>query len=146
LSCYFYWLTKKLRPAAPAAITALTGADSTLWSRQTRRVNPLVWHTQGLARTLRWRSWPALVDLIRRVNPLDQAEPGDTAVAQFSLQATPGRIYYHLYRVDELIQDASRGGWRLLGYHSGAELTDDQVYPAHIRSQDKQLFFGFEKA
>jgi ubiquinone/menaquinone biosynthesis C-methylase UbiE len=144
--CYLYWLTEKFRPAASPQTRNLTAADSTLWSRQTRRVNPLVWHTRGLARTLRWRSWPGLVDLIRRVNPLDQAEPGDTAVAQFSLPATPGRIYYHLYQADELIQDARRGGWHLLGYHCGAELTEERVYPAHVRSQDKQLFFGFEKA
>jgi hypothetical protein len=147
--CYVYWLRERLRPARrPAARpqpTNLTAADSTLWSRQTRRVNPLVWHTRGLARTLRWRSWPGLVDLIRRVNPLDQTEQGDTTVAQFSLQATPGRIYYHLYRADELIQDAGQGGWRLLGYHSGSELSEGRVYPAHIRNLDKQLFFGFEK-
>jgi SAM-dependent methyltransferase len=150
LNCYLYWFKEKLRPAAwPATLpkTAdLTAADSTLWGRQTRRVNPLVWHTRGLARTLRWRSWPGLIDLIRRVNPLDQTEPGDTEVAQFSLQSTPGRIYYHLYQAGELIQDANQAGWRLLGYHSGAELSEDRVYPAHIRSQDKQLFFGFKKA
>lgn len=146
LRCYLYWLTKKLRPAARTPTRSSTAADTTLWSRQTRRVNPLVWHARGLARTLRWRSWPGLVDLLRRANPLDQAEPGDTVVAQFSLQATPGRIYYHLYRADELIQDAGRGGWRLLGYHSGAELSEGQIYPARIRSHEKQLFFGFERA
>ena len=145
LRCYLYWLTQKLRPAARPPVRPLTAADTTLLSRQTRRVNPLVWHARGLARTLRWRSWPGLVDLLRRGNPLDQAELGDTAVAQFSLQATPGRIYYHLYRADELIQDAGQGGWRLLGYHGGSELNEGQVYPAYVRSQDKQLFFGFEK-
>jgi ubiquinone/menaquinone biosynthesis C-methylase UbiE len=150
LRCYFYWLRERLRPTRRSPTlpqtTSLTAADSTLWSRRTRQVNPLIWHTRGLARSLRWRTWPGLIDLIRRANPFDPAEPGDTAVAQFSLQTTPGRTYYHLYRADELIQDAGRGGWHLLGYHSGAELSEDRVYPAHIRNRDKQLFFGFEKA
>jgi len=145
LNCYLYWLKERLRPGKRSATAPHTVADSALWSRRTRRVNPLVWHMRGLARTLRWRTWPRLVDLGRQVNPFDQTEPGDTRVAQFSLQSTPGRIYYHLYRPEELIEDAAEADWRLLGYHSGTELSGGRVYPVRIRNQDKQLFFAFKK-
>jgi SAM-dependent methyltransferase len=144
LICYFYWFKEKwLVPTQPAS-TAPSTADATLWSREARRTSPLVWHAKGLARTLRWRTWPGLVDLARRFNP-NGAEPGDTQVAQFSLKATPGMIYYHLYQTDELIADAASAGWRLLGHHSGTELNEDRVYPPSVRRQDKQQFFAFEK-
>lgn len=144
LICYLYWLRQKLSAPRRKAVIQPSAADATLWSRETRRVHPLVWHARGLARTLRWRTWPAWIDLARRFYP-NSAERGDTQVAQFSLQATPGLIYYHLYRADELVADAASAGWRLLGHHSGTELNEDQVYPPYIRSQDKQQFFAFEK-
>lgn len=156
LSCYFYWLTEKLRrPDRYAPRTPIrsdlsnpagqsSAADATLWSREARRVHPLIWHARGLARTLRWRTWPGLVDLARQLH-LNGAEPGDLQVAQFSLQPTPGLVYYHLYRADELVEDAASAGWRLLGHHSGTELNEDRVYPPAIRGQDKQQFFAFEK-
>jgi hypothetical protein len=73
------------------------------------------------------------------------AEPGDTEVAQFAIPVTPGRIYYHLYRAEALIEDATQAGLHLLGYHSGTELNENRVYPAAIRRRDKQLFFAFER-
>lgn len=152
LACYRYWLAQKLRPSAAKPTSThhhtaplTTDADSTLWDRQARRMHPLVWHARGLARTLRWRTWPGLRDNLRRLSPLNAAaEPGDVWVAQFAIPTTPGRIYYHLYQVDELIADAA-AGWRLLGHHSGSELNEQQRYPAAIRGQDKQLFFAFER-
>jgi hypothetical protein len=104
----------------------------------------LVWHLRGLARTLRWRTWPGLVDVVRRLSP-NGTEPGDIRVAQFALPPTPGRIYYHLYQAGELLEDAAGAGWRLLGHHSGTELNEDRVYPTLIRREDKQQFFAFEK-
>lgn len=145
LRCYFYWLQQKAFGAKQKSASS-SAADTTLWSRETRRVHPLLWHARGLARTLRWRTWPGVVDAIRRFNPNGaDAEPGDTQVAQFSLQSTPGLIYYHVYQADELIEDAASAGWHLLGQHSGTELNEDQVYPPAVRQADKQLFFAFEK-
>jgi SAM-dependent methyltransferase len=146
LSCYFYWLAEKLRASKRPQVAPVSAADATLWSREARQAHPLAWHVRGLARTLRWRTWPGLVDWTRQITPsANGIEPGDTQVAQFSLQSTPGRIYYHVYRADELIQDAAGAGWRLLGHHSGTELNEERLYPAAIRAQDKQQFFAFEK-
>ena len=150
LACYGYWFKEKLQAAlrqpSPTPAQPVTLADVTLWSRETRRVHPLVWHTRGLARTLRWRTWPGLVDLFRQFAPQPTGpEPGDTQVAQFSLSSTPGRIYYHVYQANELIEDAASAGWHLLGYHSGTELNENRLYPPAIRQQDKQLFFAFQK-
>ncbi|GIK40934.1 MAG: hypothetical protein BroJett011_47670 [Chloroflexota bacterium] len=144
LSCYLYWLQQKFVTPKQKPASQPSTADTTLWSRETRRVHPLIWHARGLARTLRWRTWPGWVDLVRHFYP-NGAEPGDTQVAQFSLQSTPGLVYYHLYRADEVTADAASAGWRLLGHHSGTELNEDRFYPAHIRRQDKQQFFAFEK-
>lgn len=147
LSCYFYWLKEKWQAAKqprPAPLTS--AADATLWSREARQAHPLVWHARGLARTLRWRTWPGLVDLTRQLAPFfNGAEPGDTRVAQFSLQSTPGLVYYHIYRAGEVIDDAASAGWHLLGHHSGTELNEDRTYPPGIRAKDKQQFFAFEK-
>lgn len=151
LSCYAYWLAKKLQPAkagstAPATNPS-TAADVALWSRSMRQVHPVIWHLRGLARTLRWRSWPGLIDLIRQSGLVGhQMEPGDSYVTQFSLQATSGQIYYHRYRAGEFIAEAAKAGWRLLGYHSGSELSEGRLYPPGIRGQDKQLFFALEKS
>jgi SAM-dependent methyltransferase len=148
LTCYFYWLGGKLtgtsaensRPAQPTTV-----ADSTLWSRETRRVNPLIWHARGVARSLRWRTWPGFIDRLRQSGLWsDQAEPGDRYVAQFSLQTTTGQIYYHCYQAEELIDDAAQAGWRLLGFHSGTELAENRLDPLPLRRGDKQLFFAFE--
>jgi SAM-dependent methyltransferase len=149
LLCYGYWLTQKLWPGAeaiPDAKPATNGTDSTLWSRETRQVHPLLWHLRGVTRTLRWRTWPGLVDVARRFSPVSKgAELGDTQVAQFAIPVTPGRIYYHLYRAEALIEEAVQAGLHLLGYHSGTELNENRVYPAAIRQRDKQLLFAFER-
>jgi SAM-dependent methyltransferase len=149
LGCYVYWLKEKLLAlprTPPSQLRSTTAVDTTLWSREPRRVHPLLWHLRGVARTLRWRTWPGLVDLTRPFNPvLGEVEPGDVQVAQFSLQATPGKIYYHVYRAEALVEDAAGAGWRLLGHHSGTELNEDRVYPAAIRRLDKQQFFAFQK-
>ncbi|MBI1879066.1 MAG: class I SAM-dependent methyltransferase [Chloroflexi bacterium] len=146
LSCYFYWLRQRLFSSRRQPAIQPSAADTTLWSRETRRVHPLVWHARGLVRTLRWRTWPSLVDLARQLHlGSNGVEPGDTQVAQFSLQTTSGLIYYHLYRAEELIEDAATANWRLLGHHSSTELNEEQVYPPAVRQQDKQLFFAFER-
>jgi hypothetical protein len=69
---------------------------------------------------------------------------GDVNVAQFSQPATPGRIYYHIYRASEVVEDAATVGWQLWGWHCGSELATGQVYPARVRAMDKQLFFAFQ--
>jgi SAM-dependent methyltransferase len=151
LSCYFYWLGRKLlsqngkNDHNQHQSESATPADSTLWSREARATAPLTWHARGLVRTLRWRTWPGLVDSLRSWYG-SRIEPGDIQVAQFSIPATPGRIYYHLYQYDELIDDAVRAGWRLQGYHSGTELNEGQTYPEIIRQQDKQQLFAFQKS
>lgn len=146
LGCYLYWFIEKLRGAKPVAQASTTKADTTLWSRETRRVNPMLWHARGIARSLRWRTWPGLVDQARRRRPWPgRLEPGDTMVAQFSLQSTRGNIYYHIYQAPELIEDAARAGWQQLGHHNGTELSEESIYPPHIRKQDKQQFFAFER-
>lgn len=144
LMCYLYWAGEKIFGRAKPASGPATAADRTLWSRESRRVHPLVWHMRGVARTLRWRAWPALVDLRRRLSPRPgRAGPGDVQVAQFSLHTTPGKVYYHIYRPDELVNDAAAAGWQLLGHHCGTELSQGRVYPASIRRQDKQQFYAF---
>lgn len=153
LSCYSYWLLQKLRHTGQdsgshhSQSQAMSQADSTLWNRQSRQVNPLVWHIRGLLRSLRWRTWPGLVDLSRKLKPNGLgAEPGDVRVAQFAIPPTPGHIYYHLYRPEELIEDAAEAGWHLLGHHSGSELNERRKYPVFIRDLDKQQLFAFEKS
>ena len=147
LISYTYWLGRRLRHISnrPGPAQAATSADTTLWGRETRRVHPLLWHVRGLARTLRWRTWPGLVDLARLAVP-GRTEPGDLQVAQFSLAATPGRIYYHVYRPAEFIDDAAGAGWRLLGHYCAAELNEGRRYPSLARQGDKQQFFAFEKS
>lgn len=145
LSCYGYWLIQKIRSSSHPSKSAPSHADATLWSRETRQVNPWVWHARGVARTLRWRTWPGFIDMTRRFKPAG-LEPGDAQVAQFSLNATPGKIFYHVYRATEFVKDATSAGWRLLGYHGGTELNEDRIYPPAIRNADKQLFFAFEKS
>lgn len=146
LGCYVYWLQQRLFSPPQKQANQPSAADATLWSRETRRVHPLIWHARGLARTLRWRTWPGMVDMTRRLLGSNGTEPGDTQVAQFSLQTTPGLIYYHIYQAEELIEDAASAKWRLLGQHSGTELNEDRIYPPAVRRQDKQLFFAFEKS
>ena len=145
LLCYVYWLKEKLGTrvsSLPSPSAQTTSADITLWERNT---HPLVWHGRGVARTLRWRTWSGLVDWLRHISVLsNSAEPGDTHVAQFSRPATPGRIYYHIYRASELIEDAEGCGWSLIAYHAGSELGTGRTYPPFIRQQDKQLFFAFQ--
>ena len=150
LTCYFYWLGGKLkgpRDNHSEQGQPTTAADSTLWSRESRRVNPLIWHARGVARSLRWRTWPGLIDRLRQSGLWsDQAEVGDRFVAQFSLQTTAGQIYYHCYQAEEMIEDAAHTGWQLLGFHSGTELAENRLDPLPLRQGDKQLFFAFEPA
>jgi SAM-dependent methyltransferase len=150
LSCYFYWFGQRLRGqnghngSSHSPANSASAADSTLWSRETRATHPLVWHARGLIRTLRWRTWPGLVDLVRPFYS-SSVEPGDIQVAQFSVPVTPGRIYYHLYQATELVEDAAGAGWQLRGHHSGTELNEGRIYPDAIRRQDKQQFFAFQR-
>jgi len=144
LICYAYWFKEKLfptdRPTSSNSAPA-TSADTTLWGRNT---HPLLWHVRGVLRTLRWRTWPGAVDIFRRLVPLANGlEPGDTQVAQFSRPATSGKVYYHIYRANELLKDAAAAGWKLQDYHAGSELTTGRRYPPLVRQQDKQLFFAF---
>ena len=86
-----------------------------------------------------------MVDRYRRLyGPPGGLETGDVNVAQFSQPATPGKIYYHIYRAGEIIDDATTVGWQLLGWHCSSELAAGDVYPARIRAMDKQLFFAFQ--
>ncbi|RMF01380.1 MAG: hypothetical protein D6768_10755 [Chloroflexi bacterium] len=84
------------------------------------------------------------MDAARRLLP-SLGNPGDMQVAQFSQPATPGRVYYHVYRPAELIADAAYSGWRLLGWHAGRELSEAATWPPAVRGADKQLFFAFAR-
>lgn len=143
LLCYGYWTVRALaaRRVADTPNPGENGADSTLWQRRT---HPLLWHARGVLRTLRWRTLPAGFDAARRLLPA-LGKPGDLQVAQFSQPATPGKVYYHLYRPAELIADASGAGWRLLGWHAGRELSEGATWPPAVRGADKQLFFAFAR-
>ena len=153
LLCYAYWLSARLNtvthsnncispsPTLRVPISSSSTADDTLWQPRT---HPLVWHLRGLKRSLRWRTLPGLVDTLRYASLLP-GELGDTQVAQFSQPATKGKVYYHIYRASELIEDASFAGWEPLGFHAGRELSEGVTYPPSIRERDKQLFFAFEK-
>jgi ubiquinone/menaquinone biosynthesis C-methylase UbiE len=144
LSLYGYWAAQKVtgRRTIAAPAQNATNADQALWQR---RAHPVVWHLRGLLRSLRWRTWPGLVDIYRSlVLHSDGAQPGDIDVAQFSQPATPGNVYYHVYRPEIVIADALTAGWHLMGWHCGSELGEGTEYPVWARRLDKQLFFAFE--
>ena len=151
LPCYAYWLQRKWRNrtrSVPGNGSAQsTAADSLLWEPRT---HPLLWHSRGLYRTLRWRTWPALVDLVLGTAPLvglsaNDKDPGDVQLAQFSVPPTQHTVFYHVYRAHELIDDAKAAGLSLVAFHCGAGLNDGEIYPEQVRGQDKQLLFAFQK-
>jgi hypothetical protein len=82
------------------------------------------------------------VDLLRQT-PLLSGQKGDTFIDQVSLSPTPGRVYYHIYEYNELVEDAAVGNLTLLGCHSGRELSENTKYPPYIRQLDKQVFYAF---
>jgi SAM-dependent methyltransferase len=141
LTLYAYWLHRRLTAAPAATPSSPPAADAVLWNRRGGAVG---WHLRGVVRTLRWRTWPGLIDLLRYTFPL--AEPGEVRVSQFSMPPTPGKVDYHLYRAGEMIEDAASAGWYLQTYRAGRELSERTTYPAYIRGLDKQLFFVFQKA
>jgi hypothetical protein len=145
LTCYGWWMWRKLTatrtPTSPDAAVQETTADSLLSSNRTT-VSALGWHLRGLARTLRWRTWPGFVDLLRRT-PLVGGEKGDTFISQVSLTPTPGRVYYHIYEYNELVEDAAAANLSLIACHSGRELSENREFPPRVRQLDKQVFYAF---
>ena len=104
----------------------------------------MTWHARGLARTLRWRTWNGALDLGRALRGAE-AEIGDTAIEQVSLTPTPGAVYYHIYRHQELVTDAALAGLNMLGYYSGRELSEDQTFTPRVRQLDKQVLYAFQR-
>ncbi|MCI0396835.1 MAG: class I SAM-dependent methyltransferase [Chloroflexi bacterium] len=148
LTCYAWWGWQRLRspspqPAASQATNGATPADALLGSHR-QGLSSLGWHARGLARTLRWRTWTSLLDLGRRAG-VWPGEVGDTAINQVSLQATQGRVFYHFYQYNELVADAAVGGLRLIGYHSGRELTEGKEFAPRVRQLDKQVLYAFHR-
>lgn len=128
----------------PSVNGTATAADDLLVSRR-QQVSGVGWHLRGVARTLRWRTWQGWVDRGRRAG-LMPGQPGDTAIYQVSLTPTPGRVYYHLYQHDELVEDATAGGFVLVGYHSGRELNEGQSFAPRVRQLDKQVLYAFRRS
>lgn len=120
-----------------------SNADDLLASGR-RHTPPILWHARGLRRTPRWRTWTALLDLLRRAGLL-AGEPGDTQINQVSLRPTPGDVYYHIYAHDELVADAAAGDLSLMGYHSGRELAEGRAFAPRVRQLDKQVLYAFER-
>lgn len=147
LTCYAWWGWRRLvrqRPDSESLPpTPHTSADNLLESGR-GHTPAILWHARGLRRTLRWRTWTAVLDLLRRVH-LVGGEPGDTRINQVSLRPTPGDVYYHIYEHDELVADAAAGGLTLLGYHSGRELAEGRAFAPRVRQLDKQVFYAFER-
>lgn len=147
LSCYAWWgwrrLTGRRREPASEQATSQTSADTLLDSGR-GRTPAILWHARGLRRTLRWRTWTAVLDMARRAR-LFPGDAGDTRINQVSLRPTPGDVYYHIYGHDELVADAAAGGLSLLGYHSGRELAEGRAFAPRVRQLDKQVFYAFER-
>ncbi|MEP7198949.1 MAG: hypothetical protein ABI874_03945, partial [Chloroflexota bacterium] len=119
-------------------------ADIVLTSNRSR-MSALTWHAHGLARSLRWRTWEGARDVGRAVRLL-RGEAGDTFIQQVSMPPTDGKVYYHLYRHDELVDDAQVAGLQLLGYYSGRELAEGKTFGETARRLDKQVLYAFRKS
>lgn len=145
LTCYAWWAWRKLASlgarSAPKTSPQETTADNLLSSNRSR-VSSLGWHLRGLARTVRWRTWTGFVDRLRQIHLLN-GQKGDTFISQVSLTPTPGRVYYHIYEYNDLVEDAAAGNLTLIACHSGRELSENREYPHHVRQLDKQVFYAF---
>jgi SAM-dependent methyltransferase len=152
LTCYAWWGWRKISGAsltpngteAQTANSVQTQAADALLESGSGGVSALTWHARGLFKTLRWRTWTGTVDLVRAMGERD-TEIGDTDIEQVSLTPTPGQVYYHLYRHAELVEDAAQAGLKLLGYHSGRELSEHQTFTPRVRQLDKQVLYAFRK-
>lgn len=147
LTCYVWWGWKRITspPRSNGGSNAGKGKADVLLESRRGGAGALRWHARGLARTLRWRTWTGAVDVVRGIGPL-RGEIGDTEIEQVSLIPTRGRVYYHLYGHAELVADAAQAGLKLLGYHSGRELTEGKTFSARVRQLDKQVLYAFERA
>lgn len=147
LTCYAWWSWRRLRrgplDGRETQSVSQSSADGLLESGR-QRTPAILWHARGLRRTLRWRTWTAFLDLLRRAG-LFAGEPGDTRINQVSLRPTPGDVYYHIYAHDELLADAAAGNLSLLGYHSGRELAEARAFAPRVRQLDKQVLYAFER-
>jgi ubiquinone/menaquinone biosynthesis C-methylase UbiE len=151
LTCYMWWGWRRLRAMrrkVPVAIANErwrqdTAADDLLSSRR-HQVSGWRWHARGLGRTLRWRTWPGLLDVARKARII-RGTVGDTFITQVSLEPTPGYVYYHIYNHQELMADAAAGGLVLKGYHSGRELNEAREFSPRVRQLDKQVFYAFQR-
>jgi SAM-dependent methyltransferase len=157
LSCYASWAMAKLLSHRPSAVHPVWStvnrspsavgrerADHMLAANR-EKMSRLAWRGRGLARTLRWRTWEGLRDMARTLRMIG-GEQGDTQIAQVSMPPTEGRVYYHLYRHIELIEDAQVAGLCLLGYHSGNELAENQTFEETARRLDKQVLYAFHNS
>lgn len=144
LTCYAWWGWRKMVGGrVTGKMRRAQAADALLESRR-RGASAWTWHARGIARTLRWRTWNGALDAMRAAHGAHD-EIGDTAIEQVSLTPTPGAVYYHIYRHSELVEDAGTAGLKLLGYHSGSELSDDTSFAPRVRQLDKQVLYAFQR-
>lgn len=145
LTCYAWWAWRKLtslsKEKSSTETAQETTADHVIYANRAK-TSGISWHLRGLARTLRWRTWTGFVDRLRQMHLLD-GQKGDTHINQVSLTATPGRVYYHIYEYNELVEDAAAANLILIACHSGRELSEKREFPPHVRQLDKQVFYAF---
>jgi SAM-dependent methyltransferase len=145
LTCYAWWAWRKFgsigKRVSSSSPIQETAADNLIYANRTQ-VSGLIWHMRGLLRTLRWRTWTGFIDLLRRFH-LVGGEKGDTWITQVSLTPTPGRVYYHIYEYNDLVEDAAAANLALLACHSGRELSENREFPPRVRHLDKQVFYAF---
>jgi SAM-dependent methyltransferase len=145
LTCYAWWAWRKLTAIAKKSSSDVpvqgTAADNLIYANRSK-VSGITWHLRGLARTLRWRTWTGFIDLLRRLH-FQRGENGDTYINQVSLTPTPGRVYYHIYEYNDLVEDAAAANLTFIACHAGRELSENREFPPRVRQLDKQVFYAF---
>jgi len=148
LSCYLWWGWRKLVGQSPIPLPLPEGMESkgaaaapqpplTLFQQ-------LVGHGQGVARSLRWRTWLVGKDAGRRLG-LGGGELGDTMIDRVSDAPTPGQIQFHVYDHQELVTSLAQAGFSLFDSYSQREWRDKQEFPPRIRQLEHQVIYAYQR-
>ncbi len=149
LGCYAWWAMRKLTllvtsgAVRPDSLNQATAADRRV-AGHPDGIRLVVWHARGLLRSVRWRTWPMVVDACRRFG-ITTGEVGDISISQVAVPSTPGRVPYHLFNRQELLEDTARGGLISVAERSYGELRTGRTCPPWVRARDKQVFYVFQK-